>query len=213
MKRDKNAVKIVKVPDVAQVKDISGIKISKKVNVAFIKINANYKKCLNEAGNPDMNRVRECAAGTWPIAEKRRKEIEYVFALQEGMVVGIFHVKDVKVVGDAYAADKAMPGFPSFPPEARKMDRWVSQFESLAAAKQALSPDDYDEFEKRLTKLDANKQERSKERVLSQWREKVYFIFDDEIIPDDLKAFENCILTRDGKMDYFKSQWPVLFNF
>ena len=190
-----------------QTKDISEI----TENVAFIKINGTYGACRDVYGLPDINKVRDCVAGTWKIAQWKQKKIQYVFALYCGRVVGIFHVKDVFLLKEAYINGKVMPGFPLFP-DGRQNDLLVSRFESLDAAKAGLSKDEYADFEKVLYRTNKKKEELPKEQVLSDWRKRVFFIFDDKDIPDDLKAFENCILTKDGKTDYFNTQSTVLLN-
>ncbi len=191
-----------------QERDISGI----KEDVAFIKINSTYGNCRDKNGLPDIEKVRDCVAGTWEIAKWRQKKIKYVFALYRGRVVGIFHVNRISSsLGEAYA--EGLLGFPSFPPEDRKMDRLVSQFATIESAHQVLSSKDYAKFEEKLKKTDKNKQEKPKDIVLSEWRKRIYFIFDNEIIPDDLKCYQNCILTKKTNSDYFKGQSTVLYNF
>ena len=75
-----------------QTKDVSEI----PANVAFIKINTLYDKCLNKNDNSaDKEKVKDAARAMWSIAAEKSKQIQYIFALYQQRVVGIFNVERI----------------------------------------------------------------------------------------------------------------------
>ena len=195
-------------------RDISGI----KQNVAFIKINQLYHKCIDEKGNVNDYNIKECTRGCWPIGkdkiakDKNNKcKIDYIFALYRRRVVGIYHVTGVPYVTD-------LTKFPSFPPDEREMDRWKSIYSKLEDAKGVLSEKDYLHFEEQLKKEVKTANENGSQRVtepndiLKLWRHRVYFLVDDDV-PTDLHKYKNTLLTKGGSGDFFKSRRSVLYHF
>lgn len=172
-------------------------------HVAFIKINKLYHECFDNDGNVEDWKVRECARGCWPIAENKRDRIEYIFALYRRRVVGIYHVIRVCSV-----ITPALDDFPNFPPKVREMDRWLSQYASIEDAQQELSEDNFERFLARL-----NKEDKTEEEVLTQFRcRRVYFSVDDNV-PLCLRSYMNTLLTKDNSGEFLKSQWPIQYNF
>ena len=171
--------------------------------VAFIKINKLYHECFDNNGNVEDWKVRECARGCWPVAEIKRDQIEYIFALYRRRVVGIYHVNRVWPVTTPTQED-----FPDFPPDIRGMDRWLSRFASIEDAQQELAADNFERFLKRL-----DKEDKTEEEVLTQFRcRRVYFSVDDNV-PESLRAYMNTLLTKNNSGEFLKSQWPVQYNF
>lgn len=191
-------------------------------NVAFIKINKLYHRCLDENGNADDSKIKECIRGCWPLGkdknplskdknkDKDNSGIEYIFALYRRRVVGIYRVKKVRSVLD-------QTDFPSFPVDVRNMDRWLSTYPTLIAAKQDLSPDDYKRFFDRLKQEEETDKKGGPQKVkepqdvLNLWRRRVYFSVDD-IVPEDLCAYKNTLL-KNSSGDFLKSRWPVQYHF
>lgn len=171
-----------------------------KHRVAFIKINKLYLDCFDENGNVVDWRVKECVRGCWPLAERRFKRIDYIFALYRRRVVGIYHVTKRHLVTE-------QDDFPTFPNDVREMDRWLSKYSSLSDAQQELSPENYNLFLQRLDKKDKTPQE-----VLIFWRRRVYFSVDEKV-SEDLYAYKNTLLTKNNSTDFLKSQWPIQYNF
>lgn len=60
----------------------------KKINVAFIKINNLYQHCKNEQNTEAA--IYDATRGYWSIDKKHFTEIDYVFALYQSQVVGIY---------------------------------------------------------------------------------------------------------------------------
>lgn len=174
--------------------------------VAFIKINKLYPECIGTNGDVDDGKVKECVRGVWPIAENKRSQIEFIFALYKGRVVGIYHVNHAYgAIGDEWAT--GLKDFPVFPIEARKIDRWKAKYPSVQDAQQDLRADEFEEFIKTLQKED-----KTEDEVLEKFRKRIYFSVDD-IVPTELVAFKNCLLTKNGSGEFLKSQWPVQYNF
>lgn len=174
-------------------------------NVAFIKINELYHRCLDENGNPDDSKIRECTRGCWPVGkDKINRRIEYIFALYKRRVVGIYHVINVYSVLD-------QSDFPSFPEDVRKMDKWLSKYSKLEAAEKDLSPGDYNLFLDRLKPEEKTKKDKKPQDVLNLWRRRVYFSVDNNV-PEDLCAYKNTLL-KNSSGDFLKSQWPVQYHF
>lgn len=170
--------------------------------VAFIKINRLYPECFDKDGNVVAENVKECVRGFWPIAESKRNQIEYIFALYRRRVVGIYHVTAVRLATDCGQED-----FPAFPEETRKLDRWMSRYSSVEQAQQELATNDFESFLKRL-----QKEGKTEDEVLAQFRHRVYFTVDDNV-PTSLRAYMNTLLTKDNSGEFLKSQWPVQYNF
>lgn len=180
-------------------------------NVAFIKINKLYHRCLDENGNADDSKIKECTRGCWPVGkDKINRGIEYIFALYRRRVVGIYRVKKVRSVLD-------QKDFPSFPVDVRNMDTWLSKYETLKAAEQDLSTDDYKRFldrlrqEEKTDKKGGPQKVKEPQDVLDLWRHRVYFSVDDNV-PEDLCAYKNTLL-KNSSGDFLKSQWPVQYHF
>ena len=172
-------------------------------HVAFIKINKLYHDCFDEVGQVEDSKIKECARGCWPVAEAKRGQIEYIFALYRRRVVGIYHVTSVWPVTAPSHED-----FPKFPPDVRKMDMWLSKYASIEDAQLELSEDNFERFLKRLEKED-----KTEEDVLTQFRSRrVYFSVDDDV-PPSLRAYMNTLLTKDRSGEFLKSQRPVQYNF
>ena len=63
--------------------------------ILFVKINNFYPMCeaIENAADKDAA-IRDAASGFWNVAENRIKNIEYVFALYQSQIVGIYYVKN-----------------------------------------------------------------------------------------------------------------------
>lgn len=61
-----------------------------KINVAFIKINNLYQHCKKEQDTEDA--IYNATRGYWKIARKNITKIDYVFALYQSQVVGIYPI-------------------------------------------------------------------------------------------------------------------------
>ena len=170
---------------------------------AFIKINKLYPMCFDANGDVDSNKVRECVRGCWPLAENKRDQVEYIFALYRRRVVGVYHVNRVWPV-----TTPAQEDFPGFPTDVREIDRWLSRYASIEDAQQELSEDDMERFLRRLQKKDV-----SEEDVLAQFRQRRVYFSGDDNVPASLRAYMNTLLTKDNSGEFLKSQWPVQYNF
>ena len=101
---------------------------------------------------------------------------------------------------------KRLPEFPDFPTDGRKVDRWSIKFGSLAEAKKELDSKDFELLSKELQKKGKNPDEE-----LDAAKKKVYFLLDDNV-PNHLRErFENTIITREGRENFFKSQHSPLY--
>ena len=175
--------------------------------VAFIKINRLYLDCVDkETGVVDREKVKDCVRGIWPIAENKRNNVKYIFALYRARIVGIFRVIRVsRSIGVEYSY--GLQDFPTFPPRTREQDKWAAQFATLEEAQQKLS---YEEFERFSNNLRKNK---DPDDDLTSMRRRVYFVVDDQV-PPHLKMLENCLIRNDDKeAGFLKAQWPVHCNF
>lgn len=173
---------------------------------AIIKINDFYPRCLDDSGRADDSKIKECVRGIWRIGEDKRDEIKYIMAVYRRRVVGVYHVTRVSCgIGTEFA--RGLQDFPSFPEDERKVHRWLAQYSSVEEARRELSPGDFDVFLRRLQSPGQTADE-----VLARAKHRVYFSVDDNV-PETLRVYKNCLLTKDGSGEFLKSQWPVKYTF
>ena len=187
--------------------DVSGI----ESRVAFIKINALYEQFLNADGSADNEKIKDVVRAMWRISEWRCRKIEYIFALYQGRVVGVFKVAAAFAgVGKIYAKYNGLPDFPEFPHEARQIDLWKARFSSLTEARRELNDDDYNLF---TSTLSAEAQGmRTLDEQLNNTRRRAYFSVSDDV-PDELRQFFNHTVINTNNPNFFRYQSPVVFNF
>lgn len=179
--------------------------------VVFVKINDFYPKCINQNGFADNEKVKDCVRGIWKIDRNRRNQIRYAFALYRRRAVGIFRIVRVSEgVGEEYHS--GLMGFPSFPPDARAMDRFIAQFPSVEEAERRLAPATFEAFREDLRKRKTPKRCTTENAALSDWRKRVYFELDDTV-PPELARFKNCLLKKDGDAGFFNTRGSIRFNF
>jgi len=194
-----------------ETKDISEI----PANVVFIKINTLYPICRCKDLQKELKNVKEAARAMWGIGQYRRPHIQYIFALYQQRVVGIFNVKRISdSVADEWKENE-LRDFPDFPPDARKMDRWKAQFSSFAEAKKALTPDEYEIFKAQIEKECSDskaKQKPTPEKRLKDEQSKVFFILGEDV-PAEIISFYNCRLENKDDPDYFTGRISIKYNF
>lgn len=171
-------------------------------NVAFLKINELYSRCFGENGNIDSEKVKECTRGFWSVGARRRKKIEFLFALYKRRVVGIYRVVKVHTVADSKLID-----LPSFPLDVRKIDKWKFTYASLMEAKRNLNACDYKVFLK-----DLKNEKMSKTKALKRFRQRVYFSVNDDV-PKCIGEYVNTLLTKNNSGMFLRSQKSVRYNF
>ncbi len=190
---------------------VSELDESVKEKILFLKANQFYPKCLEPPKGSDkiddaeiQRRLKDCVSALWHVGKKDRDwKNYYIFALYHQRVVGIFHI--VKVLGPVGEL-KSLPGFPDFPPEERKSDRWSIKFDSLAEAEKELKSKDFELLSKELQKNGKNP-----DAELNATKKKVYFLLDDNVPHQLREKFENTIITRKGRENFFKSQNSLLY--
>ena len=195
-----------------QSRDVNNIRTENGVpKVAFIKINELYRDCLNADGSADNEKIKDVVRAMWRISEWRCRKIEYIFALYQGRVVGVFKVAAAFAgVGKIYAKYNGLPDFPEFPHEARQIDLWKARFSSLTEARRELNDDDYNLF---TSTLSAEAQGmRTLDEQLNNTRRRAYFSVSDDV-PDELRQFFNHTVINTNNPNFFRYQSPVVFNF
>ena len=104
-------------------------------------------------------------------------------------------------------------GYPTFPSDIRRIDRFKSCANTLSEAQKVLSGEEFSELVEDLRKQDATK---SPEKVFATFQHRIYFVVDDNV-PNEVRAFENCLPTKDGSTDFIrkgKAQFGgKIFNF
>ena len=192
-----------------------GIESLSHHHIAFIKINRLYKHCLNDKGVADDDKIRECARGMWFFRGRQFEKIEYIFALYELRVVGIYHVSQKpRRLAEERAA--GLTDFLTFPLEERRRDAIKCKFGSIEEAQKELSTVEYKQM---VDDLLADAKDRSEAMLLQKFKtfqKRVYFHVDKEI-PEHVGAFFNCIPTLNGTTDFLTTKRalhdPVVLNF
>lgn len=64
------------------------------VKAMLIKVNRTYEECVAN-GHLDWNRLADMTRGIWSTSRTTAEEIEYLFAMVDGEIVGVFHVVGV----------------------------------------------------------------------------------------------------------------------
>ena len=179
--------------------------------VAFIKINNTYESCLNEDGKPDPAQVKDAVRAFWP-KYSNIDQIQYVFALYHQRVVGVFHVVEVKTIEQGRAGNLA--DYPEYPRNVRELDKLKSKAASLEEARNILPRAEYDKLETHLREICRPNQTLCK--AYSNFQKRIYFNLDDGV-PENVRAYENCIPTKNGSSDFIKlgraQRVSVIFNF
>lgn len=194
-----------------ETKDISKI----PANVVFIKINTLYPCCRCKDSQKELENVKETARAMWEIRKDKRPHIQYVFALYQQRVVGIFNVECISdPIADEWKANE-LRDFPTFPEDTRQMDRWKAQFSSFAEAKKALTPDEYEIFKAQIEKECRKSKAKTKptpEERLKHEQSKVFFILGDNV-PAEIMSFYNCRVEKKDSKKYFTGNNSVGYNF
>ena len=189
---------------------VSVLDESVKEKILFLKVNKLYPQCLEPPKGSDkidnaeiQRRLKDCVSALWHVGKKDRDwKNYYIFALYHQRVVGIFHISKCSgPVGEL----KSLPEFADFPTDGRKVDRWSIQFASLAEAKKELK-EEYDLLEKSLRERNPDPEE-----ALKDVKKRVYFFLDDNVPHQLREKFENTIITRKGRENFFKSQNSLLY--
>lgn len=180
------------------------------VRVIFININALYEECLDEDGVPNRDAVRDTVRAFWK-REKRHEQAQYIFALYRQRVVGVFHIVEIKTIAQGRAGD--FSDYPIYPERARRMDVLKSKAETLDAAQKVMTDSEYEML---LTDLRTWKPNIDPSKTYTNFQKRIYFNVDDNV-PENIKAYENCIPTKDGTTDFIRkgrAQFGVhVFNF
>lgn len=167
--------------------------------VVFININQLYEHCLDADGCADREKVKDVVRGVWRIGLETARQVQYIFALYRQRVVGVFHVaRPPRSLADERAS--GFPGYPEFPPDVRRMDRFKSSAPTLAAAKRILKPEEYAEMVK---DFQTRYPDKTPEQCFETFQHRIYFEVDDNV-PEEVKAFENCFPTKDGSTDFIR---------
>ena len=192
-------------------KDISKL----RGKVVLIKINSTYPNCFNADGLPDDDKIRDSVSGTWKINRREQLGIQYVFALYRGRVVGIYHISRFSApLCEEFQKHHCLPDFPTFPEQARRIDRMVAQYATIELARQSLSAEDFQMFSKTLSKKVNLKSRRTKtlQDVLDAWRQRAYYVLDRDV-PQDLKLFMNTLVTLNGDQSFIQCEASLQYRF
>ena len=94
------------------------------IPVMFVKIGASYPECKDLPDDKQEEAIYQCARGAWKIGKNVQKhldKIQYVFALYNSIVVGIYPVdKNSWIARKDITADY---DFPEYPFKIRKIER------------------------------------------------------------------------------------------
>ncbi|MBQ7176516.1 MAG: GIY-YIG nuclease family protein [Victivallales bacterium] len=192
-------------------KDISEL----RGKVVLVKINSTYPNCFNADGLPDEDKIRDSVSGTWKINRRGQDGIQYVFALYRGRVVGIYHISRFSApLGEEFQIHHCLPGFSSFPEQARRMDLMVAQYASVEQARKGLSAEDFQFFFDTLTKKVNLKSRKAKtlQDVLDAWRQRAYYVLDKDV-PQDVMAFMNTLVTLNGDQTFLQCEASLQYRF
>lgn len=167
------------------------------IPVMFVKIGASYPECKDLPDDKQEEAIYQCARGAWKIGKNVQKhldKIQYVFALYNSIVVGIYPVdKNSWIARKDITADY---DFPEYPFKIRKIEREYT----LALAKCNDEEEvkeicnarglDFDEFKQILNNED-----------FKSWSKRMFFkSTDDKNIPENVSAFlNNELKIPDGK--------------
>jgi uncharacterized short protein YbdD (DUF466 family) len=165
--------------------------------VVFININRLYGECIEENGRANRERVKDTVRAFWK-REKRHAEAEYIFAIYRQCVVGVFHILEMKTIAQGRAGD--FVDYPRYPEYARKVDVLKSKAETLEDARKRMTAKEYDELVADLRKW---KPKNEPSKTYRNFQRRIYFNVDDNV-PENVRAFENCIPTKDGSSDFLK---------
>jgi len=172
-----------------------------KIRVAFIKINNLYQHCKNEQ-DPE-SAIYNATRGYWKIAKKNIAKIDYVFALYQSQVVGIYPLnrnqdcwktrRDIGkiLIGDGFAKDERNVFLPAFPFSIRAREyywhnRSVEANWDYTTFTQLLTGDELNEFlnsqlkEEKNTKINGKrckvkKSFKEMESSYKQWSNRYFF--------------------------------------
>lgn len=189
-------------------------------NIAFIKLGDDfYLQCLEEH-RVDNERIKDAVRGVWRIEERRRRMLQYVFALYRRRVVGVFRVTNVsRPVGIVFKSGE-VKNYPTFPLKEREAERLVMPYATLNEARMSLGDEVYGKVDAFLTKvLKSKRLGTTKEAVFADLRKRVFFELDDQV-PSHLIAYKGCIVPnvvrhsgRSVMLEGRGCQSSVVYNF
>ncbi|MBR6470503.1 MAG: GIY-YIG nuclease family protein [Victivallales bacterium] len=192
-------------------KDISEL----RGKVVLIKINTTYPSCFSADGLPDDAKIRDCVSGTWKINHQQQREIQYVFALYRGRVVGIYHISRISApLTEEFQRHHCLPDFPTFPEEDRRIDRMVAQYATVEQARLGLSAEDFETFSDALSQrvYPQSRRHKTPQEVLDAWRRRSYYVLDKDV-PQEVMAFMNTLVTLNGDQSIFQCETPLQYRF
>jgi hypothetical protein len=201
-------------PPTCQIEEMQALKHLGQI--LFVRINQLYPTCF-ENGEINKDYLKDCARGAWRIRAERRDSIRYLVALYRSRVVGIYRVTSVSKPLDEMWRENRLEGFPTFPFDVRKYDRYRAQFSSFDEAMRSLPPNEASAFREALVETSKGKENTAalSDEAWRTFRSRVYFMIDDEV-PQELKDFMGVrLLKRDkmGRLTFLDEQNPISYLF
>jgi hypothetical protein len=104
----------------------------------------------------------------------------------------------MKTIADGRAGN--FEDYPRYPEYARRMDILKSKAETLKEAQNCMTAEEYNEL---VADLRKSKPKNEPSKTYRNFQGRIYFNVDDNV-PENVRAFENCIPTKDGSSDFVK---------
>ena len=165
--------------------------------VVFINIHELYERCLGRNGLPNRDMVRDTVRAFWK-KETKHAQAQYVFAMYRQRVVGVFHIVEMKTIAQGRAGGFA--DYPVYPVSTRRMDVLKSKARTLDEAKDMLIREEYEEL---VVDLLSWRPKLDPRRTYKNFQNRIYYNLD-ENVPENVRAFENCMPTRNGSADFIR---------
>lgn len=168
-----------------------------EARVVLININELYEQCLDENGLPNRDMVKDTVRAFWR-KEHKHAQAQYVFAMYRQRVVGVFHIVEMKTIAQGRAGNFA--DYPVYPIRARKMDVLKSKARTLEEAQNILTKAEYDEL---VADLRSWRPKSEPSRTYKNFQNRIYYNLDEDV-PEDVRAYENCMPIRAGRTDFIR---------
>jgi len=164
-------------------------------HVMFVNISRTYPDCKDLSPDEQEKAIYDCSRAAWKIGKDKIDKVEYVFALYNSQVVGIY-----KVDKSSWCQRKNLPddySFPRYPLAVREREWKYSQ-----ALKSLNSVEDAESFCRSTPSFDVKEMYDVIGNDFDDWKNRYCFIASPSDIPIEILQFKNKLLyfpQQDGK--------------
>lgn len=189
-----------------QKRDVATLRGRKVLMIKIDRLYRKYRDCDASVSQDDW--VSDVVRGFWTyhtVAKDKREQVEFVMALVNGVVEGVYHVKEVD--GYHLVGEDASKDYPIYPSRIRTFDRLSCECDSLAEVKRRLGASGEGSIKEFRNYLHVKSNVAIK-GSLRRFKQRCYYSLDKERL-DGLQEFLHCIPIRNGRTDFLEKRRQI----